>query len=611
MSEIDHVSRGQVERRSFLVTMAGTLLGKFVLPSFGISSLVDLARDDESSELDDAAVDAMDPSLCRNVLRKADKFDLPDEDGDSGRFGLIWVEDCDGRPTTMAWAPSPENRADALKFYVATRNCYPRDPELDVPPSRVEEIRRRRRPAAELQLCRRIAERPDDVKPRLAYANYLKQCGDAQGEFIEASCELQRCPVDDPRFDQLSQRVLDLEARHVKQWFLPLACLGLRPMVHQQFFPAKWLVDGVIGKITIYRPDVLPEHAEELFHAAPALFDLTLDFDDLDVVGICGCAELSQIRRLGWSNVRISGEGIRALVESPHLRHLQHLMIRACDLGIDDLQTLDSWRGLSALSSLDLSVNNMIPDSAFAQLLAPSRVSKLQSLNLGHTQVADETLRQLATWPRPLRSLNIRRTKPDAAALGSLLQSAAGAGLEELNLAACDLDDSAIADAVKSARCLRLRSLDLSDNRIGAEGAEALGALPLDSLEELDLTGNPLGNAGIKELLKTPKPSLRTLRLAASQIDDEGLLILSQCQWFSQLDTLILDGNPIGRGGAKSLAVSRSLPRLRELGLRDCAIGDEGALDLFHSTLLGKLRMVDMTGISPEVQEKIGQRFWG
>jgi uncharacterized protein (TIGR02996 family) len=70
-----------------------------------------------------------------------------------------------------------------------------------------------------------IAEAPDDLGPRLRYADFLDEQGDAAGtraEFIRVQCALDQLPPSDSSFDSLRQRERQLLETNWHVWMRPI-----------------------------------------------------------------------------------------------------------------------------------------------------------------------------------------------------------------------------------------------------------------------------------------------------------------------------------------------------------------------------------------------------
>jgi uncharacterized protein (TIGR02996 family) len=64
-----------------------------------------------------------------------------------------------------------------------------------------------------------IINTPDDDTPRLVYADWLEENGDAErADFIRVQCALARLPKNDPRCEALEARVRELFSQVVARW---------------------------------------------------------------------------------------------------------------------------------------------------------------------------------------------------------------------------------------------------------------------------------------------------------------------------------------------------------------------------------------------------------
>src|SRR4051794_4260536 len=74
--------------------------------------------------------------------------------------------------------------------------------------------------SATLGLMHAIHDHPDDDLPRLAFADWLEEHGDAdRAEFVRIQIALARLLPHDPRRDPLTPRQLALIAPHKDRWF--------------------------------------------------------------------------------------------------------------------------------------------------------------------------------------------------------------------------------------------------------------------------------------------------------------------------------------------------------------------------------------------------------
>jgi len=112
----------------------------------------------------------------------------------------------------------------------------------------------------------------------------------------------------------------------------------------------------------------------------------------------------------------------------------------------------------------------------------------------------------------------------------------------------------------------RLRTLNLSGNRIDAEQLVRLVAAPvLSAVEELDLSDNNLGPEGAMVLAAARLPHLRSLRLSQTWPRDDGIRALLGADFFPGLRRLELAGQQPparDRGAARRQPRDRRPPRV-------------------------------------------------
>jgi hypothetical protein len=175
-----------------------------------------------------------------------------------------------------------------------------------------------------------------------------------------------------------------------------------------------------------------------------------------------------------------------------------------------------------------------------------------------------------------------------------------------------DMRDSASA-GVAAALCRfpLLRHLDLSQNGLGTQSAEALSlSLPsLSFLHHLDLSRNKLGSKRCADLIAAALPiSLGYLDLSDNSLKKPGCLSIAKklCRLF-QLSHLNLSCNKFeAEAGLEMGRALSSLLNLRDLFLFRCYLNDEaGQKIVSNSLILPNLRHIDIT------HNDFGERTFG
>src|SRR5262249_23168737 len=129
-----------------------------------------------------------------------------------------------------------------------------------------------------------IIQNPEDDAPRLVYADWLEEHGDAdRAEFIRVQCEIAKLDKSDPRHLSLSERSSELHQAHRMEWAEPLSKL------------AKWFFfeRGFIERIGISAQTLL-ENAEAVFQSAP-IREIELLGSARFMEDLANCRYLSQV----------------------------------------------------------------------------------------------------------------------------------------------------------------------------------------------------------------------------------------------------------------------------------------------------------------------------
>lgn len=127
-----------------------------------------------------------------------------------------------------------------------------------------------------------------------------------------------------------------------------------------------------------------------------------------------------------------------------------------------------------------------------------------------------------------------------------------------------------------------ITSLDLKFNRLRAEGAKLIAEVT--TLKVLDISGNKIGDEGAEALARNFHLTSLTVTLC-SRIGFVGVTALAKNTTLKELD---LGGNHIGDGGAQALAENTTL---RTLGLQSCGLSLLGIAVLLKNTTLTSLSL--------------------
>ncbi|MGH7170514.1 MAG: TIGR02996 domain-containing protein [Gemmataceae bacterium] len=219
-----------------------------------------------------------------------------------------------------------------------------------------------------------ILAHPDDDAPRLIFADWLEEQGDAasvaRAEFIRVQCAFAGGNLPQQRRAKLDRRQQQLLKQYGKEW-ARLICQWVNSWDFHRGF-----IDTVI-----LLGDKFLNHAGQLFRRTPIQhLRLLLRFHPQDYP-------------LGFS----AGEpiSIAALADNEYLRHLLSLDLRQNLLESRDVRALVVSEYLTNLTALNLS-HNRIGDGGIRALAGAPLLRRLERLNLCGNDVGAGGLRALA-----------------------------------------------------------------------------------------------------------------------------------------------------------------------------------------------------------------------
>ena len=210
-------------------------------------------------------------------------------------------------------------------------------------------------------LCSVLAH-PEDDLPRLVYADYLEETGDAvqikRAEFIRVQCELARS---EPRpAGSLTESILALRTRerilqseYREAWLAPLRRRGeplFSPSCHGHFRRGFVEIVWMPARQFLWK-------AELLFDRAPVR-ELRVTLTTIDEVAeLMNGPQIARLEALDLSDRKLGDRAAFEAVRSPSLRSLHHLRLNAC--GLTDVSAVDLADSALArtLHSLDLQWN--------------------------------------------------------------------------------------------------------------------------------------------------------------------------------------------------------------------------------------------------------------
>lgn len=250
-----------------------------------------------------------------------------------------------------------------------------------------------------------IRRHPDDVVPRLIYADYLEETGNPRGEFIRIQCQVEELAAGDPQRAELFNRERELLDRHGDEWVSPLREFGVAGVTRD------CLRRGLLERARMPAGAFL-QYADQLCMAEPALAE----------IGLTGVAE-----------------HVESLTAMQIPRQISRLDLSACQVDVDIMRRLTVASWWSQLTSIDLRFNSLLDEGV--QLLVNVDAPQLMHLNLSSNQINPAGASILGNSPlfSRLQSLDLSMNP-----IGSVGLIALGAGraqkLGRLNLSRCRLN---------------------------------------------------------------------------------------------------------------------------------------------------------------------------
>jgi len=231
--------------------------------------------------------------------------------------------------------------------------------------------------------------------------------------------------------------------------------------------------------------------------------------------------------------------------------------------------------GLARFEELDLTGTSFAGADDVREFFSTAKLEKLHSLVLRNSNfVEGEELAALADTPVAprLKSLDVSGNRIADAGARVLAERPEFGGLETLIFRADELEPyscvhaSGAAALADSTTLTRLRSLDLSDHYIGDAGLQRLVNSPhAERLERLGVEYNEIGEIG-----------------------SSGILEVVESSRLANLRELYFGGNRLDRIGAEALAGWPHLERMTTVDLRDCPLSDAVRATLMRSEWAGK-----------------------
>jgi uncharacterized protein (TIGR02996 family) len=426
-----------------------------------------------------------------------------------------------------------------------------------------------------------ILANPDEDTPRLMYADWLDEHGDApRAEFIRVQCALARefeaeadlpdnfgtsfahdnnvwgmrwRPHDTAERLALLRREAELLTAHALEWQKGL------PRYADRWQTVK-LRRGFVGKVCVPLGLFIKSPAE-LWRHHPVDSLALFNYDGVARLKIPKCRPLAAVRELLPAGGNITADIIAPIADCPHLSGLRSLNfhgLRVADAAVQELARSPHLKPVT----LELSCDGM-GESEFAALMNGPFAARLRRLKVratgtrGAHVVADAPLTEL-------RRLELQRSNYGDAGVAALTQSKYLTQLVTLDLSNTGITNGALRALAEWPGLASVRALNLGENReITARGLVTLLKSPHLRPIHIGLRGTTVGDEGAKATAAWPGlANLIDLDLTGSGLSDAGLIALADSPHWRDIRYLKVSGNgaigPAGRRLRERLGANKT-----------------------------------------------------
>lgn len=235
---------------------------------------------------------------------------------------------------------------------------------------------------------REIKENPDDDTPRLIFADWLQEHGDAtaaaRGEFLRSRVLRQRLPPDDPIHGLLKRREGELFTAYRWAWLGPLADQA-----------RYWEFDRGLVQIWAQGEKALTAEVATWAATEAGLWIDALALTDVTLTHLVRLSEsplLEQLSTLDLSDNQLGELGV--LFEGSRGSQLHRLVLSRNRLGGQGIVPLAASIRLRQLRVLELE-RNLLRDDAADQLATAPSLQNLRVLRLRHNHFSSQGIARL------------------------------------------------------------------------------------------------------------------------------------------------------------------------------------------------------------------------
>jgi uncharacterized protein (TIGR02996 family) len=261
-----------------------------------------------------------------------------------------------------------------------------------------------------------ILAHPDDDAPRLIFADWLEEQGDAnnvaRAEFIRIQCTVATGNLAQQRRGELERRERQILDEWGKEWVRPIRRLVQSWEFHR----------GFVENVAMWAQAFL-QRGGQLFRRAPIqrlslrtrMYPQSYPYLDppLNVAALADNKYLRRLRGLGLGQNQLESRHVRALVVSEHLTSLTELDLSYNRIGDSGIRALAAWPLLRQLEYLNLRGNDIgangvrVLTHTLEELAFSAGGLRLQQLELSHDNLSTAGQRVIGESPLVRRLVRI------------------------------------------------------------------------------------------------------------------------------------------------------------------------------------------------------------
>jgi uncharacterized protein (TIGR02996 family) len=290
-----------------------------------------------------------------------------------------------------------------------------------------------------------VSEQPEDDAPRLIYADWLDENGEAAfAEFIRVQCELARHQQEDDRWLELKIREEELWKQLEPRWRAQLV-----PRWGKDIFPPlrlshfrRGLVEG--GAVTVETDVFVREAPGWIFLLGIGNFTPGGAMCD----DFFACPQLWRVRAMNCERCNVQDSAMQGFAQARHFHNLRQIDFFRNYIGPAGIAAFARCPSLTNLTDLDLTENRLGPEGAAALVSSPV-CRGLVSLGLSNNHIGDAGAQAVASSPHlvNLRRLVLDNNGITRAGAEAVRSSPYLAHIQELQLYVEDEEDDIEADA--------------------------------------------------------------------------------------------------------------------------------------------------------------------